>query len=101
VKTQKIRIRLEKPKNIRVEFEVPKADFCWDGYTHCKFCGKDDKKKRKWVMCKYFDNNHKNQTCVPYCDLFEQYLTYNRKKETDMWGEVPKPENCRRINKLR
>lgn len=99
MKTQKIRIILERPKHIRVEFEVPEADFCWDGVTHCKSCGEHSKKK--WVMCRHFDNNHKNRTCVPYCDLFEQHLAYIRKKETDMWGKVPKPENCRRINKLR
>lgn len=101
MKTRKVHLQHARPAYATFEASLPTGDLCWDGYTHCKQCGEEDAKKRKWAMCEYFDNNHKNRTCVPYCDLFRQHLAYTRKKSDDVCGEVPRLEHCRRLTKPR
>ena len=66
---------------------IPAAEQCWDGVTHCKFCGEG-----RWVMCEHFDNNHGGMF-IPYCGVFKSYLSYHKGRPYD---KILKPEICRR-----
>jgi threonine dehydrogenase-like Zn-dependent dehydrogenase len=83
-----------KTKKIEVSdkvITVPTAELCWDGATHCKFCGEG-----RWVMCEHFDNNHGGMF-IPYCGVFKSYLAYNDKEgRIKSFPEVLKPEICKR-----